>query len=211
MKHTPVCICLVLATALHSQELKPVKLPAPKTKGGKSLMAALKARKSSRRFNPNELPLNVISSMLWAACGINRADSGKRTAPSARDNREIDVYVATAFGAYRYDAGNHMLQPILPGDIRAKTGTQEFVGRAPVNLIYVADYSRMENIDNGQRRFYAAAGAGFISQNVYLYCASEGLATVVRGSINRVQLAKALTLADTQEIMFAQSVGYPEK
>ena len=199
------------ASALFAQQLKPVKLPSPKKKGGMPLMEALNARQSQRRYKDEEIPLTIISNMLWAACGINRPEEKKRTAPSAMNNREIDIYVATAFGAYRYDAAAHMLQPVASGDIRAKTGNQNFVARAAVNLVYVANYARMKKIAKEKKQIYAAADAGFISQNVYLYCASEGLATVVRGSISRTALAKALKLGSTQEIILAQSVGYPDK
>jgi SagB-type dehydrogenase family enzyme len=174
-------------------------------------MKALKARHSTRDFHPDELPLNVLSNMLWAACGINRSDSGKRTAPTAMNNQEIDVYVATAFGFYTYDPAEHALKPVGQGDIRAKTGRQEFVAQAPVNLVYVAEYARTKKGKEEERRFYSWADAAFVSQNVYLFCASEGLGTVVRGSLDRTELAKTLKLKDTQEIILAQTVGYPKK
>jgi SagB-type dehydrogenase family enzyme len=208
-----LCVALLAAAwrVADGQELKAVKLPPPNTSGGKPLMQALEMRRSTREFWPDELPLNVISDMLWAACGVNRKGTGKRTAPSAVNNREIDVYVTTAFGLYLYDPDTHVLNPVAEGDIRAKTGRQEFVAQAPLNLVYVADYARMGSIKEANRRFYAAADAGFISQNVYLYCASEGLATVVRGSIDRKELAGAMKLKDAQEIILAQTVGYPKK
>ena len=148
--------------------------------------------------------------MLWAAFGINRQDSEKRTAPSALNWQEIDLYVATADGLYLYEAKNHTLEPVLAEDIRAMTGRQSFVRAAPVNLIYVADFSRMGKATDKDKVFYSAADTGFISQNVYLYCASEGLATVVRGSIDRPALAKVMKLRPDQRIILAQSVGYPK-
>jgi SagB-type dehydrogenase family enzyme len=125
--------------------------------------------------------------------------------------QEIDIYVATAEGLYVYDAKDHVLIPVLSQDIRPMTGKQEFVKDAPVNLIYVADLSRMGSASKEDGELYAASDTGFISQNVYLYCASEGLATVVRGSIDRQALAKAMKLRTDQKVILAQSVGYPEK
>jgi len=188
-----------------------VPLPKPQMEGGKPLMQALKERTSLREFSAEKLPPQILSNLLWAACGINRPDSGKRTAPSARNWQEIDVYVATADGLYLYDPREHTLKPILSEDIRALTGTQPFVKDVPVNLIYVADYARVGEASAADKEFYSAADAGFISQNVYLYCASEGLATVVRGLIDRHALSKAMRLRPDQKITLAQSVGYPKK
>jgi SagB-type dehydrogenase family enzyme len=140
---------------------------------------------------------------------VNRTDSGKRTAPSARDWREIEVLVATAEGAYRYDPQTHVLRQVVAGDIRRLTGTQDFVATAPVNLVYVADLKRMGDAGAEQKALYSAADSGFIAQNVYLFCASAGLATVVRGSVDREALAAALGLSSHQQIILAQSVGYP--
>jgi len=148
---------------------------------------------------------------LWAASGVNRPDSGKRTAPSAVNWQELDIYVATAEGLYLYDAKSHRLNPILSEDIRALTGRQPFVREAPVNLVYVADFSRMGRGTNEEKEFYPAADTGFIAQNVYLFCSSEGLATVVRASIDRPALAKVMKLRPDQKITLAQSVGYPTK
>jgi len=174
-------------------------------------MEVLKNRKSSREFSTEKLPLQVLSNMLWAAWGINRPESGKHTAPSARNRQEIDVYVALAEGLYLYDAKAHTLVPVLAKDIRAMTGGQPFVKDAPVNLIYVSDLSKMSNAPADQKDFYSATDTGFISQNVYLYCASEGLATVVRGYVDRAALAKAMKLRPNQKVILAQSVGYPKK
>ena len=149
--------------------------------------------------------------MLWAAFGINRKDSGKHTAPSAVNWQEIDIYAATADGLYIYDAKEHMLKPVLAEDIRAATGKQAFVKDVPVNLIYVADFSRMGKIKLENKIFYSAADTGFISQNVYLFCASEGLATVVRGAVDKPALEKAMKLGPDQRVILTQSVGYPKK
>jgi len=201
-------LLLVLPVFVYSQELKPVKLPEPKMQGGMPLMQALKERKSRREFSSRELPLEVISDMLWAASGVNRAESAHRTAPSAMNMQEIDIYLAKADGLYLYEVKSNTLTPVVLEDIRPLTGTQPFVKDAPVNLIYVADLSRMSSVSPEGSDFIAAADVGFISQNVYLYCASFGLATVVRGSIDKPALAKAMKLRPDQRIIFAQSVGY---
>lgn len=189
----------------------PLPLPKPQMEGGKPLMQVLKDRASSRAFGTGKIPAQVLSNLLWAACGINRPDSGKRTAPSARNWQEIDVYVATADGLFLYEPKEHALKPILSEDIRALTGSQPFVKEVPLNLIYVADYARVTQDTPADRDRYTAADAGFISQNVYLYCASEGLATVVRGLIDREALGKVMRLRPDQKIVLAQSVGYPQK
>jgi len=204
-------ILLIYPALTSAQELKPIKLLKPQTDGGRPLMQVLKDRKSSREFSTEKLPLQVLSNMLWAAWGVNRPESGKRTAPSARNRQEIDVYVALAEGLYLYDAKAHTLKGVLAEDIRAMTGGQPFVKDAPVNLIFVADFSKMGNAPADQKDFYSATDTGFISQNVYLYCASEGLATVVRGSVDRPALAKVMKLRPDQKVTFAQSVGYPKK
>ena len=164
-----------------------------------------------REFGTQPLPQQVLSNLLWAANGVNRADSGKRTAPSARDWREIDVYVATAEGVYRYNPATHTLKRVAAGDIRRLTGVQDFVATAPVNLVYVADLNRMSDAGAEQKALYSATDTGFIAQNVYLFCTSAGLATVVRGSIDRAALGAAMGLGSHQQIILAQSVGYPAK
>jgi len=203
-------LMMSIAGGLAAQEGEPVNLPPPQTEGGMPLMQALKERRSTREFSPVGLPPQVLSDLLWAAAGVNRPESGKRTAPSARDWREIDIYVATADGTYVFDPNAHALRPVLPRDIRALTGTQDFVPRAPVNLVYVANLDRMTGPGSDQKGLYAAAATGFIAQNVYLYCASAGLATVVRGSIDREALAAAVGLGPNQTIILAQTVGYPK-
>ena len=191
-------------------ELKPVALAAPETDGGKPLMQVLKERKSVREFGPGALPMQVLSNLLWAAAGVNRAD-GRRTAPTASNRQEIDVYVAAADGLYLYDAKGHRLEPVLAEDIRAATGTQAYVRDAAVNLIYVADFAKMGQSSPENKVLYSAADTGFISQNVYLFCASQGLATVVRASVDRDALAKTMKLRPEQRITLAHSVGFVKK
>jgi SagB-type dehydrogenase family enzyme len=204
-------ISIVCTTLSFAGELKPIHLPTPQVDGGRPLMQVLKVRSSSRSFSPEKLPSQVLSNLLWAAFGINRPDLGKRTAPSAMNWQEIDIYVAIADGLYLYDARTQILKPILSEDIRVMTGQQDFVKEAPINFIYVADFSKMGTATKEEKELYSAADTGFISQNVYLYCASERLATVVRGSIDRTALAKAMRLRPDQKIILAQSVGYPKK
>lgn len=198
----------ILASVSAAQNLEPINLPAPETTGGMPLMQALSERQSSREFSSETLTLEQLSNLLWAACGINRADSGKRTAPSAVNWQEIDVYVALPEGIYLYEPKGHTLQPVAAGDHREKTGVQPFVKNAAANLVYVADYARMGRGTEESKAAYSAADTGFISQNVYLYCASEGLATVVRGSVDKAALGEVLQLRPEQKIILAQSVGH---
>ena len=193
-----------------AQEPRPIKLPPPQTEIGKPLMQVLKLRHTSRSFDSKPLPLQELSNLLWAADGINRPDSGKRTAPSAVNWQEVDIYVALPEALYLYDAKAHSLTPVVAKDLRAETGRQDFVKEAPLNLVYVADLFRMKKASEDEKNLYSAADVGFIAQNVYLYCASQGLAVVVRGSVDRSSLAQAMKLRPNQKIILAQTVGYPK-
>jgi SagB-type dehydrogenase family enzyme len=208
-----MAFCMLFGGALSAagQDLKPIPLIKPQMDGGRQLMHVLKERKSSRDFSNRKLPIRVLSNLLWVACGINRPGDGKRTAPTLMNWQEVDVYVATTQGLYVYDPRQHRLDPVLAQDIRALTGTQPFVADAPVNLVYVADLARMGSATPEQKNFYSAIDTGFISQNVNLYCASEGLATVVRGWIDREKLAQVMKLRPDQKIILAQTVGYPRR
>jgi nitroreductase len=197
--------------ALAAQEPAPIKLPAPKTDGGMPLMQALKARHSEREFSARPIPPQVLSNLLWAAWGINRPD-GHRTAPSASNKQEIEIYVTLPDGAYVWDAKANTLNPVAAGDLRGATGTQPFPATAALNLVYVADTSKAGRpATDPQQAINVGADAGAIVQNVYLFCASEGLASVVRASVPKDSLARQLKLGDTQLIVLAQSVGYPKK
>jgi nitroreductase len=207
-KHS-LALLLVPLGLMAGQDLKPVALPTPQTTGGKPLMQALKERKSVREFGPEQLSRQVLSNLLWAAWGINR-DDGRRTAPSASNRQEIDVYAIMAEGAYVYDAKANALKPVTRTDLRKLAGTQAYVADAAVNLIYVADTSTLGG-DEAGKLATANADTGFIAENAYLFCASEGLAVVVRGSVDRAALGKALNLRAEQRIILAQSVGYPKK
>ena len=185
-----------------------VALPPPDRDGGAPLMRALARRQSSRTFRAEPLSLQQLGDLLWAADGLNRPADHEHTAPSAMNAQEIDIYAALAAGLYRYDAEGHALVLESATDIRALTGLQEFVDHAPLDLIYVADHDRLKLVPEAARAVYAAACAGAIAQNVYLYCASAGLATVVRGWFDRGALEKALGLGSSRHVVLAQTVGF---
>jgi len=203
-----------------AEEPKTIQLLKPQPGGGSPLMQLLWKRKSTKEFSPEPLPVEVLSNLLWAGFGINRPD-GRRTAPSAMNCQDIDIYVILPDGLYLYDAKASQLKLILSEDLRGLVGTQAYVKEAPVNLMYVSDYAKMRGkIADQIKTFYgstslidlfAGAHAGFISENVYLYCASEGLAAVVRANIDIPALSKAMRLRPDQKIILAQAVGYPKK
>jgi len=174
-----------------------------------ALTRVLRARRSCRSFSPAPLSPYQLSRLLWAAFGVNRPELGLRTAPSAGNKQAIDIYVAVSSGLYRFDARDWLLQPVLAGDLRAATGARDYVDEAPLNLIYVARLHGEAGVPRADQQFYAALDTGFISQNVYLFCAAEGLATVVRGWVDRPALAAAMGLAPEQLVVAAQSVGHP--
>lgn len=183
-------------------------LPPPRREGGQPLTNALRLRRSTRSYSDRALPEQVLSDLLWSAFGINRP-SGDRTAPYWRHVMVIDVYAAMANGVWLYDPKSHALLRHSRDDLRAQTGLQDFVATAPLNLIYVAHGERMTDVSPEDRRLYASVDAGFIGQNVYLFCASEGLATVFRGALDAKKLGLAMQLPDQQFVTFAQTVGYP--
>jgi nitroreductase len=195
--------------SLGAQDTSFVLLPKPQQDIGRPLMQVLRDRKSSREFSGKDLSQQDLANLLWAAFGINRTATGGRTAPSAMNMQEIDIYVSTAQGLFRYEAKENGLRKILGKDIRGLTGEQPFVKNAPVNIILVADHGRMKKGSQDNALVYASADAAFISENIYLYCASEGLATVVRAYVNKEALAKAMMLGPNQEVVFAQTVGFP--
>ncbi len=192
-----------------AQELPPLELLPPRSQAGMPLMKALMLRQSIREYATTPLPPQVLSDLLWAAFGVNRPAIDGRTAPYWRHIMVIDVYIATADGVWLYEPNTHRLMPHMRGDIRAQTGIQDFVAAAPLNLVYVAHGERMGDIPDEDRRLYASVDTGFIGQNVYLFCASEGLATVFRGAVDYDKLKRTLGLSDKQFVTFAQTVGYP--
>lgn len=203
-------VAALLAIATVAAQTGDRVLPPPQTDGGKPLMQALKERRTTRSFAEQSLTPQVLSNLLWAAWGINRAD-GHRTAPSARNWQEIDVYVALPEGLFVYDAKAHGLKRVVARDVRTQIGTQPHSREAPVTLIYVADEQKMGGADEESRRTYGAADAAFIAQNVYLFCASEGLASVVFAMIDRPAFTQAAGLKPHQRIALAQSVGHPRQ
>jgi nitroreductase len=192
-----------------AQELQPIELPPPRADFGTSLAQALKLRRSTREFADRPLPPLVLSELLWSAYGVNRPATKDRTAPSWRHARETEIFAVMSNGVWRYDPIAHRLAPHLAGDARAQTGVQDFVGSAPLDLVYVSNAERLSGVSREEEHRVAAADIGFIGQNVYLYCASEGLACVFRASLDGERLARTLKLAETQFISFSQTVGYP--
>ena len=188
--------------------LDTITLPPPILDETAPLVAALRSRRSTRAFAPDPMSMTELATVLWCGFGVNRPDSGGRTAPSAHDWQEIDVHAVLPEGCFRYDAIRHRLALVRTGDLRADTGRQDFVADAPLNLVYVADFARMPDANPRDREFLAAADAGCIAQNVYLACAALGLATVVRGLVDRKRLAAAMKLSAQQRIVLAQSVGH---
>lgn len=205
-----IICCAALISNGFAADLKPIQLPEPKLDQGISLMQALKERKTLREYSAGDLSPQTLSNLLWAAFGVNRPDSGRRTAPSAHNRQEIDVYVAMAGGLYLYDSKAHALVPIVADDLRALTGKQSYFKDAALNLVYVADLSKMTDGEEADKMFLASADSGFIGQNVYLSCAAEGLATVFRAGIDKERLAAAMKLRPEQRIIFAQTVGLPK-
>ena len=205
MKKIMTSFSVILAACVFAGD---INLPYPVTYGGKSLMQTLSERKSVRDFDGRDLSLQTLSSLLWAANGITRPD-GRRTAPTGRNVQDIDVYVMLASGVYRYDAKANVLIMVNPGEHRLAAGNQSFSHTVPVNLFYVHDRSRGMKSDESNTQRYAGIHAGAIMQNVYLFCAKEGLATVARANLDYAACAKALKLDADQQVVLAQSVGYP--
>ncbi len=190
-----------------------ISLPSPSRKGGMPLMEALDARGSARLFSGKDLSLQQLSDLLWAAWGINREADGKRTAPSSHNRQEMDLYVTLRSGLYIYDATGCRLKQVHGRDIRALTGTQDFPVTAPVNLVYVADLTK-RGLKEGQQvteadQLSSWANTGFMAQNVYLWCASEGMSCVIRAMVPRDKLAPEMGLKPQQVIILAQTVGFP--
>ena len=201
-------IALFLASCVMAQ--KEIQLPTPSKNGGMPLMEALSKRATNRSMDSTRhLSEQQLSDLVWAAWGVNRPD-GRRTAPSALNRQEIDLYLIGRSGAYLYDATGHKLVQVAKGDHRAEVNNQEFTKTGDWILIFVADYSRMMNPDDTQQNaITSGVDAGLIAQNVYLYGASEGLAVVVHMSLNQKEIADILHLGATQHIVLGQTVGLP--
>ena len=192
-------------------------LPEPQLQGGRPLMQALNSRKTNRNISDEKLSPQMLSDLLWAAWGVNRAATRGRTAPSAMNVQEIDLYVFLAEGVYLFDAPSQSLKPLLAGDHRAGTGSQDGVGKAPVSLVFVADLDKHSGSRGGRgtdaerQVTWSYAHCGFIGQNIYLFAASEGLASWFRAMVDAPALAKLLNLRPAQRVLCSQGVGYPAK
>lgn len=185
-----------------------VVLPPPQRSGGMALMDALQRRESRREFDPAPLSERSLSDLLWSAAGINRPDSGGRTAPSAMNSQEVQLYVAMPQGLFLYDPTGHALQMTVASDVRRVTGYQDFADTAPLDLVYVAHHGLMKLVPVAQRERYAFAAAGAMAQNVYLYCAANGLATVLRAWFDNQALSQAMALGSDQQLLLCQTVGH---
>lgn len=201
-------VCLVLSAAAFAAD-KVIKLPQPNLKRTGTLMKALSERHSTREFASKALSMADLSDLLWAANGINRKDSGKRTAPSAMNKQDVDVYVVLPEGSYLYDAKTHQLNLIAEGDYRAAVaGAQAFVKSAPVSFVLISDLSRLGDAKNARTQLMGAMDVGIVSQNISIFCSAANLATVPRASMDNDQLKKVLKLKDTQIPMMNHPVGY---
>ena len=195
-----------------------IKLPDPQKDGGIPLMKALSLRQSTRGgFGPAvKLTMQQMSDMLWAADGINRPGTNHRTAPSAVDWQNVDIYVTTEDGLFLYDAQAHALKVLGKEDIRKVAGQQDFVPGAPCNLIYVADFAKAKGMGPGAAvmptaETWSFVGVGAIAQNVYLWCASENLACIVRAMADAEVIKKALNLRPEQHFMLSQTIAQFKK
>jgi nitroreductase len=167
----------------------------------------LQRRTSERQFEPVELQPQTLSDLLWATAGVNRPEVGGRTAPSAMNSQEVQLYVATDKGLFCYEPVAHALQLAAASDVRRVTGYQDFVDTAPLDLIYVADHTRMKLVPAAQRDRYAFAAAGAMVQNAYLFCAANGLGTVVRAWFDHTALSAAMGLEADRQLLLCQTVG----
>jgi nitroreductase len=185
-------------------------LPTPNKTGGMPLMEALMHRQSQRDFEDTPLSEQMLSDLLWAAAGINRPDNQGRTAPSAMNGQEVQLYVALPYGLYRYAEPTHTLHLVTAMDVRRVTGYQDFVDDAPLDIIYVANHAKMKLVPASQRESYASVAAGAMAQNIYLYCASANLATVLRAWFDRIALGQAMELNNDQQVLLSQTIGMPK-
>jgi hypothetical protein len=207
--------------AAPAPDLRPIVLAKPEKDGGKSVLAALWERRTIRTVSDKALPPQVLSNLLWAAWGVNRDEGNgqfRRTAASASNSQEIDLYVVLPEGIYLYEALGHRLTPVVAGDHRAKVGRGQggAMAKAPVNLVYVADiarYSRGRPQEPGLKdpeiqKSYSNVAIGLIAGNVFLLAASHGLAAWFH-NCNKPALAAELKLRPEQHVLYAQTVGYP--
>jgi hypothetical protein len=220
VKTLPAFTLLADPTPGFPRDLQPINLMKPQKDGGKSVLAALDKRRTERSISSKQLPAQVLSNLLWAAFGVNREKSsfGKpgRTAASASNSQEIDLYVAMPRGVYLYEAGGHRLVPVVGGDFRARAGRGS-AAKAPVNIFYVVDLTRYVTAswqpdphigDPEVQKSYYYVATGLIAANVYLFAASQGLAAWFH-NCNRDKTAREFNLRPQQRVLFAQTIGYP--
>jgi SagB-type dehydrogenase family enzyme len=211
MKIITVLTAIFFTCSLHGQELKPITLNPPDLKRGLTVMEAFSLRASNTDFSDRKLSLQDLSDLLFASNGVNRKDIKKRTAPSAMNAQDIDVYVFLEEGVYLYDAFQGVLSPVVAGDQRnLAAGQQESVAKAPVILLLVSDISRFK-LPETMKLENAAKDAGIVSQNINIFCAGTGLITRPRGSMDLVKIKSVLNLKDSQHPMLNNPVGYPVK
>ena len=203
-----VFVVLFSWTFCSAQVIETIPLPSAQKSGGMPLMEAFQLRKSQRSFSSKELTSQQLSNLLWAAYGINRPD-GFRTVPAAKNWYEYDIYLLKSDGWFLYEVTKHSLLKMGNEDLRIYGGTQDFVKAAPVILVYVADFGRMNDTTDELRKFFSAVDVGYISQNVYLWCASEDLATIILGQVDKVKVREVLKLKPDQQVILSQPVAYP--
>ncbi|MDR1985152.1 MAG: SagB/ThcOx family dehydrogenase [Prevotellaceae bacterium] len=202
---------LLLALIANAQNLQIIKLNEPNKNRGTSVMQALENRQSTREFSTEKLSLQDLSDLLWATNGINRPD-GRRTAATARNNQDIDVYAIMEEGAYFYDAKANELQPVAEGDFRGLIADAQLsVKDAPVSLLVVSDISRFTGLDVDRQKQWGALDAGIVSQNIMIFAAGCGFVTVPRVYMKTDELKKVLKLTETQIPMINNPVGYSKK
>lgn len=196
MKKIFFVIALVMSTLISNAEV----LPLPQATGGMPLMDAMRLRQSSRDFDPaSKVTRQELSNILWAAWGITH--DGKHTIATAMNRQELVLYVITAEGISRYNPEDHTLTTVNTGDFRQLSGSQPFAATAPLNIALVVDTTKQE------REAFQAYTAGAASQNIYLYCASVGLKSVVRASFDREGLPQAMKLSENEKVLFVQTIG----
>nr|WP_321028816.1 SagB/ThcOx family dehydrogenase [Bacteroides nordii] len=201
-------LCLFISVATFAAD-KVIRLPKPNLNRNSEVMEAFANRHSTREYAAKALTLNDLSDLLWAANGINRPEEGKRTAPSAMNKQDVDVYVVLPEGTYLYDAKAHQLNLVAEGDHRgAVAGGQAFVKSAPVSLLLVSDLSRLGDAKNTHTQLMGAVDAGIVSQNISIFCSAAKLATVPRASMDTAKLKSVLKLTDTQLPLMNHPVGY---
>jgi SagB-type dehydrogenase family enzyme len=213
MKHLfiIVTVSLMASMSMYAQDLQVIKLNNPDKTRGSAFMKALSDRESIREYDTKELSLQDLSDLLWAANGVNRPD-GKRTAPSAMNRQEIDVYVINKDGAYLYNATENTLVPVAAGDFRKEVAAQQdFAATAPVSLVLVANLEKLGDPASENTRITGGIDAGIVSQNINIFCAAVGLATVPRGTMKGAELKAILKLSDSQRLMLNNPVGHPKK